>query len=134
MTLPGSHTLHGKLSIPSPYPIASGAVADIYEGTLDGQEVYVKRAQTYSSNATPLNMVCGPPLPSPATLNGTQKLYKEAIIWRYMSHPNIVPLLGATTTPFQLALKRMPGGNLIEYIKANPDADPLGLVCPSSPP
>jgi len=45
-----------------------------------------------------------------------------------MTHPNIVPLLGITTTPLQLISNWMPGGDLLEYIKKNPDADRLGLV------
>lgn len=44
-------------------------------------------------------------------------------------HPNIVPLLGSTITPFQLISDWMPGGDLLEYIKNNPDAYRLGLVC-----
>ncbi|KAF9653312.1 hypothetical protein BDM02DRAFT_3182854 [Thelephora ganbajun] len=42
--------------------------------------------------------------------------------------PNIVPLLGATTYPFQLISGWMPGSNLTEHITNHPDADRLGLV------
>ena len=49
-------------------------------------------------------------------------------MWKYLTHPNILSLLGVTITPFQLISTWMPGGNLPEYIKKNPDADLLELV------
>ena len=49
-------------------------------------------------------------------------------MWKYLTHPNILPLLGVTLTPFQLISSWMPGGNLSTYIKKNPDADRIGLV------
>jgi len=60
-------------------------------------------------------------------------------MWKRLTHPNIVPLLGITITPFQLISNWMPGGDLPEYIKRNSDTDQLGLVgappkyCPISP-
>ena len=45
-----------------------------------------------------------------------------------MTHPNIVPLLGITITPFQLISNWMSGGDLPDYIEKNPDADRLVLV------
>jgi len=49
-------------------------------------------------------------------------------MWKYLAHPNIVPLLGVTTSPFQLISKWMPGGDLPDYIRKNLEADRLGLV------
>jgi len=49
-------------------------------------------------------------------------------MWKYLTHPNILPLLGVTLTPFQLISTWMPGGDLPEYIKKNPDVDRIGLV------
>ena len=49
-------------------------------------------------------------------------------MWKHLMHPNIVPLLGVTITPFQLISDWMPGGDLLEHIRKNPDADRLGLV------
>ena len=49
-------------------------------------------------------------------------------MWKYLTHPNIISLLGVTPTPFQLISNWMSGGDLPEYIKNNPDADRLGLV------
>jgi len=49
-------------------------------------------------------------------------------MWKYLTHPNILPLLGVTIAPFQLISTWMPSGDLPEYIKNNPNADRLGLV------
>ena len=50
-------------------------------------------------------------------------------MWKRLVHPNIVPLLGVTTSPrLQLISEWMSGGDLLAYIKAHPDADRLGLV------
>ena len=50
-------------------------------------------------------------------------------MWKHLSHPNIVPLLGITPVPLQLISEWVPGGDLTEYIKRNPGANRLGLVC-----
>ncbi|KAF9645406.1 kinase-like protein [Thelephora ganbajun] len=49
-------------------------------------------------------------------------------MWKRLTHPNIVPLLGITITPFQLISGWMSGGDLSEYIKNNSDADRIGLL------
>ena len=49
-------------------------------------------------------------------------------MWKRLTHPNLIPFLGATTTPLQLISDWMSGGDLPGYIKKQPDADRLGLV------
>ena len=50
-------------------------------------------------------------------------------MWKHLTHPNILSLLGVTTTPkFQLVSNWMPGGDLPGYIKKNPNVDRLKLV------
>ena len=58
-----------------------------------------------------------------------QVFCQEAVMWRHLTHPNILPLLGVTVTPtFQLISNWMPGGDLPGYIEKNPNADRLELV------
>ena len=60
-----------------------------------------------------------------------QTFHEEAMIWKNLKHPNILPLLGVTVDPLQLILDcsdGTPGGTLPQYIKLNPDADRLQLV------
>jgi len=49
-------------------------------------------------------------------------------MWKRLAHPNILPLLGITVTPFQLISNWMPGGDLPQYIRKNSNADRIGLV------
>ena len=50
-------------------------------------------------------------------------------MWKHLTHPNVLSLLGATITPkFQLISNWMSGGDLLAYIKKNPDVDRLKLV------
>ena len=49
-------------------------------------------------------------------------------MWKFLKHPNIVPLLGVTIAPLQLISSWMSSGNLLTYIQRNPDADRLCLV------
>ena len=58
---------------------------------------------------------------------------KEAVVWKRLNHPNIVPFRGVTFDPLQLISEWMPGGELREYVKKNWDTDLTSLVgpCPS---
>ena len=47
---------------------------------------------------------------------------------KHLSHPNIVPILGATVEPCELISDWMPGGDLMGYITKNPDANRISLV------
>ena len=49
--LPKSYTLSGTHFTIGSQPVAFGAVADIYEGTLEGSKVCVKRTRTYSTSS-----------------------------------------------------------------------------------
>ena len=49
-------------------------------------------------------------------------------MWKRLTHPNLIPFLGATTTPLQFISDWMSGGDLRSHVKHNPDADRLGLV------
>jgi serine/threonine protein kinase len=49
-------------------------------------------------------------------------------VWKHLTHPNIVPLLGVTFAPPQLISEWMSGGDLRDYINKNPEANRLGLV------
>ena len=48
-------------------------------------------------------------------------------MWKHLRHPNVVPLLGVTLSPYQLISNWMPGGDLLENVK-KPNVDLLGLV------
>jgi len=50
------------------------------------------------------------------------------VVWKNLSHPNVIPLLGVTADPIQLISGWMPDVDLTEYITNHPDADRLNLV------
>ena len=49
-------------------------------------------------------------------------------MWKHLTHPNVLPFLGITLTPFQLVSEWMSGGDLPQYIEKHPGADRLGSV------
>jgi serine/threonine protein kinase len=49
-------------------------------------------------------------------------------VWKRLVHPNIVPLLGVTTAPYQSVSEWVYGEELLQYVDAHPSADRLGLV------
>ena len=59
-----------------------------------------------------------------------QKFCKEAVTWKTLRHPNVLPLIGVTMTEIKFAMVSdwMANGNLNEFVEANPDADRLKLV------
>lgn len=131
--LPKSLTLSTTHSVTSIHPITSGTIADVWEGTYNGCKVYVKQPRYFPAtdgDTWRVEIVSGPSFTLPlAPLNGLAKPYQEAIVWKHLKHPNIVPFLGVSGTPFQLVSSWMSGGYLMEYLKRRPDADRLGLVC-----
>ena len=59
----------------------------------------------------------------------SQDFCREAVTWKRMVHPNVVPLLGITISEqLQLISNWMPGGDLSKYIKEYPNVDRLALV------
>jgi len=75
-----------------------------------------------------------------------QRLCREIIIWKHLSHANILPLLGVLISAdlrcFRILTEWMPNGNLMRYTKLNSKENRLRLVsfllfprdafCPSS--
>ena len=117
-----------------PHPFASGGYGDVYEGTLDVSRVSIKRVRVYTQDdPKQATKVCyySVALPILRHWRNPQTFCQEAVIWKRLTHPNIVPLLGITITPFQLISNWMPGGDLPVYIKKHPDQDRLELVCAS---
>lgn len=59
-----------------------------------------------------------------------QKFFREVVIWKHLSHPNIVPLLGVAPELFPLCMvsQWMPQGNIRTYAQDKPVATKLQLV------
>jgi len=53
------------------------------------------------------------------------------VIWKFLRHPNVLPLRGVTTseTRFAMISDWMINGNINEFVRARPEVNRLGLVC-----
>ena len=65
-------------------------------------------------------------------LISAQRLCREVLIWKHLSHPNILPLLGVSVSKnprhFRIISEWIPNGNVTDYINFNPEANRLRLV------
>jgi hypothetical protein len=52
------------------------------------------------------------------------------VTWKFLRHPNILPLIGVTMSEAHFAMISdwMANGNINEFVKAHPDANRLELV------
>ena len=133
--LPISYTLSPHLLNIHPQPFTSGGFADVYHGTFDGLRVCIKRFRVHVQEIQDnpekalkvrYRLCC---LPRLHCSWKSQNFCREAVVWKHMVHPNVVPLLGvAISQQLQLISDWMPGGDLLKYIKKNPDANRHGLV------
>lgn len=65
-----------------------------------------------------------------STYRVLQSFISGAILRKRLSHPNLVPFIGATVDPLQIVTERMPDRNLKEYLEEHPEANRIGLASP----
>ena len=70
----------------------------------------------------------------PAFNNSWQRLFQEIIIWRRLSHPNVLPVLGVSPKLFPLCVitEWMVDGNIMDFTQKHPEVNRLRLVRPIS--
>ena len=63
-----------------------------------------------------------------------QRLFQEIVIWRRLSHPNVLPVLGVSPKLFPLCLitEWMIDGNIMDFTANHPEVNRLRLVRPIS--
>lgn len=120
---------------PTEPPLYHGGFTDVWKGRHRGQEVAAKVSRAY--NASDLGEIrkvghgwC-PSLFDILTTNClSQRFCKEAMVWRALRHPNVLPLLGVTMAGRRLVMVSawMVKDNIVEFVKANVEADRLKLV------
>ncbi|KAF8067949.1 kinase-like domain-containing protein [Lyophyllum atratum] len=96
-------------------PVAGGGYADIYKGRLQGETVCLKTIRIYE----------------PHQVDHLIKKYsREAILWRQLSHPNLLPFFGFTRLRSRLAFVSPWAGNghVINFLEENPNVDRI-LLC-----
>ncbi|EMD36772.1 hypothetical protein CERSUDRAFT_95042 [Gelatoporia subvermispora B] len=113
---PSIHLPPGKIRLKSEQAENLGGQADVYMGTLDGQQVAVKHIRHHENQRLPESQVTA--------------YCKEAVYWRYLRHRNITPFYGVDTTVrnFTLVSKWMEGKDLRTHLKGNPGANRIRLL------
>ena len=68
---------------------------------------------------------------TPAVNYHHQVFYGEVVVWKRISHHNIVPFFGVSEAyaPLSMVSEWMPNGNVRDYVRNNPERSRLQLVC-----
>ena len=85
---------------------------EVQKGLYNGQPVIVKAVRSVISKG----------------------VIKEALYWRYLEHPNILPFLGISLDTFEpnfnaLVFPLMGDGNILEFLEKKPNTNRFSLVC-----
>jgi serine/threonine protein kinase len=69
-------------------------------------------------------------------MNGLQRFCREAVAWKHLRHPNVLPLLGVTVNGRQFAMvsRWMGHGNINKFVEKDKHVNRVELVCRSSIP
>ncbi|KAK0190062.1 kinase-like domain-containing protein [Armillaria mellea] len=96
-------------------PIASGGFADIWQGHLHDTQVCLKVLRVFGTEEQKARVLRG--------------FCQEALVWRQLRHPNVLPFLGVNkelfTPRYCLVSPWMVNGNIMSYLEAHPDHDRL---------
>ncbi|KAJ7306663.1 kinase-like domain-containing protein [Mycena albidolilacea] len=98
--------------------VAAGGFSDIWKGLIRGQIVSIKMVRIFQDSDVE------------AVLR-IKDFGREALIWRQLSHPNLLPFFGLYYLEGGLCLVSpwMENGHLIQFLKnASPDTDRLSLI------
>ncbi|KAF7360269.1 Protein kinase domain-containing protein [Mycena venus] len=96
--------------------VAAGAFGDIWKGLVRGQSVSVKIMRLFRDTDMK---------------DALQEFGREALIWRQLSHPNLLPFFGVYYLESRLCLVSpwMSNGHVLEFlVKAPPDTDRVSLI------
>ena len=89
--------------------VGSGGNTDVWRGIWNDKPVAFKAFRVY---------------PPQSLLEAKKILWRQAPIWKRLSHENVLPFHGVDTSIFQLALVYEWGknGNIIQYLESNRNA------------
>ena len=111
-----------------------GGYGDVWKGTHVGETVAVKAVTMYSQDALKKKIGVGCWLchlfMRQCADTPMQRLCREVVTWKFLHHPNVLPLMGVTMVGrrFEMVSKWMENGNVNEFLEKNPGADRLKLV------
>jgi hypothetical protein len=128
--LPRSYEVHGVTLDGG--SISSGALSSIHCGSLAGQKVAVKSLRNHQEAAQDnITQVSCPAYDHTGNLTSFQMYRAEAVLWRHLHSPHIIPCLGVSDIlPLSIVSVWMPGGTIIGWIQQHPHANRASLVSP----
>ncbi|KAH8832261.1 kinase-like domain-containing protein [Flagelloscypha sp. PMI_526] len=98
--------------------IGGGGFSDIFVGRFGGEQVCLKVLRIFQSNGHKERVI--------------KRFCHEALVWRQLQHPNVLPFLGVTETlfpgKFSLVSPFMKNGNVASFLEANSSHDRLTVV------
>ncbi|OCH86823.1 kinase-like protein [Obba rivulosa] len=101
------------------WPQAAGGFANVYMGTYEGRQVAIK-------------VVRAAEIPEMNTAHAQilKDICKEAIVWKYLRHPNVTPFYGIDTTMFPVSFvcQWMPHDTVNAYLCERPAANRIKLL------
>ncbi|KAF9781357.1 kinase-like domain-containing protein [Thelephora terrestris] len=105
-TLPRSCILSENVSKEGDFAFASGGLADTWKGNHDGNPVCIKAFQI------------------------RKRLFQEVVVWRRLSHPNVLPVLGISPELFPLCIvsEWLIDGDILDFVSAHPKVNRLRLL------
>jgi serine/threonine protein kinase len=108
-----------------------GGWGDVWKGQMNEQVIAVKAMRFPASvDSEARKVLIVPFLCACEFQSGPQAFIREAIIWRSFNHPNVLPFYGIYhwNNRFTLVSPWMENGNIVQYLKNNPDAKRAALV------
>jgi len=116
--------------------ISSGGFSDVWLGGYEEKSVAIKVMRCKNSRSLQkIKKVRAVDLPlSQPSLIMVQDFCREAVVWKHLSHPNILPFIGVTTNDERDALISpwMRNGTIIKYLRNN-QVNPLKLARSTTP-
>jgi serine/threonine protein kinase len=105
------------------HPFSSSALSDVYKGRSRTTEVAVKVIRQHANNHEAVRKVRASSIPTHNhPQHSPQSFRNEAVIWRHLRHPNIVPFLGISDLfPICIVSEWMSGGTISEFLLAHPN-------------
>jgi serine/threonine protein kinase len=106
----------------------------VSDGTYQGRTVAIKCLNVNEGNSGKVFKVPWINVPNHCCLAFTQVFCREVIVWKHLSHPNVLPLLGVSISPdarrLRILTDWMDNGNVTQYTRSNLKANRLELVSP----
>ncbi|KAH8833421.1 kinase-like domain-containing protein [Flagelloscypha sp. PMI_526] len=105
--------------VPAKHPFGGGGYSDVFKGSWNDETVCIKRLRIYlHPDREPIESHKDKVL---------QAFLKEALVWKQLKHPNILPFIGVSSAcfPHQMSLisPYMKNGDIMDYLERRSWAD-----------